>query len=64
MEQPDKILRCPHCGGSTTWNSEPRGPFCSRRCQLIDLGCWADEKYSLPAGEQDDESGETPFGQD
>lgn len=23
-------------------------PFCSRRCKLIDLGRWLDEKYGIP----------------
>jgi len=23
-------------------------PFCSERCKLIDLGAWAEEKYSIP----------------
>ncbi len=27
----------------------PEFPFCSRRCQLVDLGRWLDEAYSLPA---------------
>jgi endogenous inhibitor of DNA gyrase (YacG/DUF329 family) len=25
-------------------------PFCSKRCQLLDLGAWADESHSI-AGE-------------
>ncbi len=29
-------------------NNEHR-PFCSERCKLLDLGAWADEKYSIPA---------------
>jgi endogenous inhibitor of DNA gyrase (YacG/DUF329 family) len=24
-------------------------PFCSERCQLIDLGRWLDEGYGMPA---------------
>jgi hypothetical protein len=24
-------------------------PFCSRRCQLVDLGRWLDGKYQIPA---------------
>jgi endogenous inhibitor of DNA gyrase (YacG/DUF329 family) len=23
-------------------------PFCSERCKLIDLGAWAEERYSIP----------------
>jgi len=30
-------------------------PFCSTRCQLIDLGRWLDEDYRIPDG--DDQSG-------
>ena len=25
-------------------------PFCSRRCQLVDLGNWLDERYVVPVG--------------
>jgi hypothetical protein len=35
--------RCPTCRGEA-----PRSrwfPFCSERCQLIDLGRWIDEEY-------------------
>jgi endogenous inhibitor of DNA gyrase (YacG/DUF329 family) len=24
-------------------------PFCSERCKQIDLGAWAEEKYTIPA---------------
>jgi endogenous inhibitor of DNA gyrase (YacG/DUF329 family) len=34
----------------------PRFPFCSRKCKLIDLGRWFDERYGLPAEEPDDEA--------
>lgn len=27
----------------------PYEPFCSRRCQLVDLGVWLEEGYSIPA---------------
>jgi len=26
-------------------------PFCSKRCQLIDLGQWADEEHAIPSNE-------------
>ncbi len=26
----------------------PQRPFCSRRCQLIDLGEWASEGHAIP----------------
>ena len=28
-------------------------PFCSERCKLIDLGEWADEKYTVAAQEEE-----------
>ena len=40
----------------------PSRPFCSERCQLIDLGRWFGEGYALPQegeeekGEESDES--------
>ncbi len=38
------------------WTAESRWkPFCSERCKLIDLGQWADEKYRVPAQEQQPE---------
>lgn len=43
---------CPICGTPAT-RSERRPdpyPFCSDRCQLIDLGRWLDEDYRIPDG--------------
>jgi len=43
-----KIVKCPHCQRDSEYNtSNPHRPFCSERCQLIDLGEWADEKYKI-----------------
>ena len=37
----------------------PSRPFCSERCQLIDLGRWFGEGYALPQeGEEENEGGE------
>ena len=36
-------------------------PFCSERCRLIDLGNWASEKYSIPAGQKPEDN---PSGQE
>ncbi|WP_373767749.1 DNA gyrase inhibitor YacG [Glaesserella sp.] len=48
------VVNCPTCGKEVIWSpkSEFR-PFCSKRCQLIDLGEWADEKKVI-AGNEDD----------
>ncbi|WP_019027193.1 DNA gyrase inhibitor YacG [Colwellia piezophila] len=39
---------CPHCKTTVVWqaSSEFR-PFCSKRCQLIDFGDWADENHKI-----------------
>ncbi|MEA3544453.1 MAG: DNA gyrase inhibitor YacG [Thermodesulfobacteriota bacterium] len=43
-------IKCPHCGKKSFWNDNPTRPFCSERCRLIDLGCWASEEYSFDGG--------------
>ncbi|MGX2950124.1 DNA gyrase inhibitor YacG [Ursidibacter sp. B-7004-1] len=48
------IVNCPTCEKEVIWSAEsPYRPFCSKRCQLIDLGEWADEKKVI-AGSDDD----------
>lgn len=39
---------CPQCQKVVVWqaSSEFR-PFCSKRCQLIDLGEWAEENHKI-----------------
>ncbi len=41
-------MTCPLCGQPATWENNPWRPFCSERCQLIDLGTWASEQYRIP----------------
>lgn len=42
-------VNCPTCGKSIIYSTENQHrPFCSERCKLIDLGAWAEEKYSIP----------------
>lgn len=49
----DKKVKCPRCGKSTVYDVKNKfRPFCSDRCQLIDLGEWASEKYAVPTEEQ------------
>lgn len=53
---PPPVVRCPICDAAVPWTAESRWkPFCSERCKLIDLGQWADEKYRVPAQEQEPE---------
>jgi endogenous inhibitor of DNA gyrase (YacG/DUF329 family) len=44
-----KSNKCPRCGGSATKDGNKAFPFCSVRCQLVDLGRWLDEEYRIPA---------------
>lgn len=40
-------MRCPLCRRETTWEDNEWRPFCSERCQLIDLGRWASGDYRI-----------------
>lgn len=43
-------VNCPTCGQYVIWDeSSPQRPFCSKRCQLIDLVEWADEEKRIPS---------------
>ena len=57
-------IRCPACNKE---EEVPEGfrwrPFCSRRCQMADLGAWLDEayKFSRPLRADDLEDDEHLF---
>lgn len=36
-------VRCPTCKTVGAWFENKYGPFCSRRCKLLDLGKWFQE---------------------
>ncbi|MDZ4786942.1 MAG: DNA gyrase inhibitor YacG [bacterium] len=42
--------KCPNCSQNSSKENKCY-PFCSDRCQLLDLGSWASEKYKTPAQE-------------
>jgi uncharacterized protein len=53
-------VKCPTCRKEIEWGDNPHRPFCSERCQLIDLGAWIEERYRIPAedtspGDDDDD---------
>jgi endogenous inhibitor of DNA gyrase (YacG/DUF329 family) len=55
-------IPCPICGKVVEVPDEsvppdPKSafPFCSDRCKLIDLGRWLDDKYQIPAVEEDED---------
>ncbi|EEY52409.1 zinc-binding protein [Vibrio cholerae CT 5369-93] len=43
------IVKCPQCGTDVEWGEQsPHRPFCSKQCQMIDFGEWADEEKAIP----------------
>ncbi|MIO26474.1 DNA gyrase inhibitor YacG [Salmonella enterica subsp. enterica] len=50
------VVNCPTCGKPVVWGEiSPFRPFCSKRCQLIDLGeRAAEEKRIASSGDQSD----------
>lgn len=44
------VVNCPTCAAKVEWiDANKYRPFCSERCKQIDLGAWAEEKYTIPA---------------
>lgn len=53
--------RCPTCDGPVDSSASNRHrPFCSARCQLLDLGHWLDEDYAIPGPPTDAGTPERP----
>ena len=51
-----KQVNCPTCRKSVAWVEENiHRPFCSKKCQLIDFGDWASERYAIPSKEGPDD---------
>lgn len=48
-------MHCPICQATCPPRAENKAhPFCSQRCQLIDLGHWLDGDYRIPGEPVDD----------
>lgn len=47
-------IRCPVCSKKFLPSTDSTMPFCSDRCQKIDLGRWLNEGYGLPIEGQED----------
>ena len=43
-----RFMKCPTCGKPVEWKDNPVRPFCSERCQLVDLGKWVEGEYRVP----------------
>jgi uncharacterized protein len=41
-------VKCPICHKMGEWKGNPYRPFCSRRCRLVDLNGWLEERYRIP----------------
>ncbi|MCI0538287.1 MAG: DNA gyrase inhibitor YacG [Verrucomicrobiales bacterium] len=39
-----KKVKCPTCQKMGDWFAGPFGPFCSKRCKLVDLGKWFNQE--------------------
>jgi endogenous inhibitor of DNA gyrase (YacG/DUF329 family) len=46
---------CPICNRPSDSERDATFPFCSERCQLIDLGNWSAEKYIISRPAFDEE---------
>jgi endogenous inhibitor of DNA gyrase (YacG/DUF329 family) len=41
------IVKCPTCKQPGDWFAGSFGPFCSKRCRLVDLGKWFAEEHAI-----------------
>lgn len=46
MSQPPQV-RCPTCQQRGDWFAVAFGPFCSKRCRLMDLGKWLGGEHAI-----------------
>ena len=46
MSKPTQV-RCPTCRKKGDWFAGEFGPFCSKRCRLIDLGKWFGGEHAI-----------------
>jgi uncharacterized protein len=46
-------VKCPMCDNVEQWEGNVFRPFCSKRCQLLDLEGWLSERYRIPDAEED-----------
>jgi len=51
------MTHCPICDKAS---DEHYTPFCSKRCEQVDLGKWLTGRYAVPVVEMDDTEEEAP----
>jgi len=50
-------MNCPICKKPVELSTRNRfRPFCSERCQLIDLGKWASDEYRIGSADEPDDA--------
>ena len=55
------VRNCPGCRQRfRPVAGDPWRPFCSERCQLIDLGAWFTERHAIAGEAADDDAGPAP----
>ena len=42
-----KNVKCPTCKKTGDWFAGEYGPFCSKRCKMVDLGKWFTEENAI-----------------
>jgi endogenous inhibitor of DNA gyrase (YacG/DUF329 family) len=63
MKRKSASIKCPTCKREGDWFAGAYGPFCSRRCKLVDLGKWFGEEHLISQPLRPGESeGETADG--
>ena len=49
QEKSPRLIACPTCKKNIEYSlTNQFRPFCCERCQLIDLGDWANETHRIP----------------
>lgn len=48
-----QLFDCPICQHKFFRTETPAMPFCSRRCQQVDMGRWLTESYGMPYDSED-----------
>jgi endogenous inhibitor of DNA gyrase (YacG/DUF329 family) len=46
------VFPCPICRENANREGNTYRPFCSERCQLLDLESWMSERYRVPVDEE------------
>jgi uncharacterized protein len=56
-----RTVNCPQCGGPARFAPDnPFRPFCGERCRLMDLGAWAEGRYTIAGDSVEDASARPP----